>query len=88
MSSLSNSNALFMRIDLTYKKDEAVTGRKDAPYPPQSCDYSYADGDELWIYSDGSINLFAMQFSGKTDATFTGSDPVEVSKAVRRAMKK
>lgn len=73
---------------LTFKKDEAVTGKKDAPYQPQSCDYQYADGDELWVYSDGSINLYGIQFTGAFDKAFTGSDPLEVNKAVRRAQKK
>lgn len=72
---------------LDYVKDPAVTGKKDAPYSVQSCDYSYADGDELWIYSNGNVNLFALTFEGKIDNGFTGSDPVEVSKAVRRAQK-
>lgn len=73
---------------LTFKKDEAVTGKKDAPYQPQSCDYQYADGDELWIYSDGSVSLYGLSFTGAIDKAFTGSDPVEVNKAVRRAQKK
>ena len=72
---------------LTFKKDEAITGKKDAPYQPQSCDYQYADGDELWIYSDGSINLYGLLFTGAIDKAFTGSDPLEVNKAVRRAQK-
>ena len=72
---------------LTFKKDDAITGKKDAPYQPQSCDYKYAEGDELWIYSDGGINLFGLQFTGSLDKSFTGSDPLEVNKAVRRAQK-
>jgi len=72
---------------LGFKKDEAITGKKDAPYQPQSCDYQYADGDELWIYSDGGINLFGIIFTGALDNTFAGSDPIEVNKAVRRAQK-
>ena len=73
---------------LTFKKDAAIEGKKDSPYQPQSCDYQYTEGDELWIYSDGSINLYGILFTGKYDKTFTGSDPVEVNKAVRKAQKK
>lgn len=72
---------------LTFKKDEAITGKKDAPYQTQSCDYQYADGDELWIYSDGSVSLYGIQFTGSFDKTFAGSDPIEVNKAVRKAQK-
>ncbi|MBO5592421.1 MAG: hypothetical protein J5913_05610 [Prevotella sp.] len=72
---------------LNFKKDDAVTGKKDAPYQPQSCDYQYADGDELWVYSDGAVNLYALSFSGTVDATFSGSNPLEVYKAVRKAQK-
>lgn len=72
---------------LSFKKDDAITGKKDAPYEPQSCDYKYTEGDELWIYSDGGINLFGLQFTGTLDKTFAGSDPLEVNKAVRRAQK-
>lgn len=73
---------------LKFAKDEAVTGKKDAPYQPQSCDYQYNDGDELWIYSDGAISLYGILFSGSVDASFTGSNPMEVYKAVRKAQKK
>lgn len=83
------NGATFKNIaTLTFKKDEAITGKKDAPYQPQSCDYQYADGDELWIYSDGGVSLYGLSFTGAIDKAFTGSDPVEVNKAVRRAQKK
>ena len=83
------NGAIFKNIaTLAFKKDDAITGKKDAPYQPQSCDYTYADGDELWIYSDGSINLYGILFSGTIDKAFAGSDPLEVNKAVRRAQKK
>ena len=72
---------------LNFVKDEAVTGRKDAPYIPQSCDYQFTEGDEIWIYSDGGVNLFGILFSGTIDTAFAGSDPVEVNKAVRKAQK-
>lgn len=73
---------------LKFVKDEAVKGRKDTPYQPQSCEYQYADGDELWIYSDGGVSLYGILFTGTIDTAFTGSDPVEVNKAVRKAQKK
>ncbi len=72
---------------LHFVKDEDITGKKDAPYQPQSCDYEYAEGDELWIYSDGGVNLYGITFTGSIDKSFAGSDPVEVNKAVRRAQK-
>ncbi len=72
---------------LDYIKDAAVTGKKDAPLPVQTVDYTYADGDELWIYTEGSVNLFALQFTGKLDASFTGSEPLAVMKAVKKARK-
>lgn len=72
---------------LPFAKDEAITGKKDAPYQPQSCDYKYAAGDELWIYSDGGVSVFGILFSGTIDSSFAGSDPIEVSKAVRKAQK-
>lgn len=82
------NGATFKNIaTLNFKKDDAITGKKDSPYQPQTCDYKYADGDELWIYSDGSINLFGILFTGTIDKAFTGSNPIEVNKAVRRAQK-
>lgn len=72
---------------LEYVKDAAVTGKKDAPYAVQTMDYNYTDGDELWIYSDGSVNLFAIQFDGKIDSNFAGSEPMAVVKAVKKARK-
>ena len=72
---------------LDYIKDAAVTGKKDAPLAVQTVDYTYTDGDELWIYTEGGVNLYAIQFTGKFDASFAGSDPMEVSKAVKKARK-
>lgn len=72
---------------LDYIKDAAVTGKKDAPLPVQTVDYTYADGDELWVYTEGSVNLFALQFTGKLDTTFAGSEPMAVVKAVKKARK-
>ena len=72
---------------LDYIKDANVTGKKDAPLAVQTVDYTYTDGDELWIYTEGSVNLFALQFTGKFDTSFTGSDPMEVVKAVKKARK-
>ena len=74
---------------LSYSKgDENYARKKDSPAEVKVCDYTCSEGDEVWIYSDGSINLHAFSFSGQIDKAFTGSDPVEVSKAVRRAQKK
>lgn len=72
---------------LKFVKDEAITGKKNAPYQPQSCDYNYTDGDELWIYSDGGISLYGILFTGSIDTGFAGSDPIAVSKAVRKSQK-
>ncbi len=70
------------------KGDEEYARKRNQPAEVKTCDYEYADGDELWIYSDGGINLHAFTFSGKIDKGFTGSDPIEFSKAMRRAQKK
>ena len=72
---------------LPYIKDANVTGKKDAPLPVQTVDYTYADGDELWIYCEGGVNLFAVQFTGQFDANFAGSEPMAVVKAVKKARK-
>lgn len=72
---------------LSFAKDAAVTGKKDAPLPVQAVDYTYADGDELWIYTEGSVYLFALQFTGQFDAAFTGSEPIAVVNAVKKARK-
>lgn len=72
---------------LPYIKDANVTGKKDAPLAVQTVDYTYTDGDELWIYTEGSVNLFAIQFTGNLDTNFTGSEPMAVVKAVKKARK-
>lgn len=72
---------------LPYIKDAAVTGKKDAPFAVQTVDYTYSDGDELWIYTEGGVNLFGIQFTGNFDASFAGSEPMEVAKAVKKARK-
>ena len=72
---------------LPYIKSDKVTGKKDAPLPVQLVDYNYTEGDELWIYTEGGVNLFAIQFTGKWDANFAGSEPMEVVKAVKKARK-
>lgn len=72
---------------LDYIKDANVTGKKDAPLPVQTVDYTYADGDELWVYTEGGVNLFALQFTGKIDSSFAGSEPLAVAQAVKKARK-
>lgn len=72
---------------LDYIKDANVTGKKDAPLPLQTVDYTYADGDELWVYTEGGVNLFALQFTGKLDTAFAGSEPLAVAQAVKKARK-
>lgn len=72
---------------LPYIKNANVTGKKDAPLAVQTVDYTYTDGDELWIYTEGSVNLFAIQFTGNLDTNFTGSEPMAVVKAVKKARK-
>lgn len=64
------------------------TGRKDDPWSPVVCDYTYTEGDELWIYADTSVNLFAFGFSGKYDTSFEGSEPNATAKAISRAQRK
>ena len=55
------------------------TGRsKKTPATAQTVDYQYAEGDQLWIYCDGSVNLQALGFSGQIDETFQGTNPQEV----------
>ena len=59
-----------------FSKFNDNTGRsKKTPAAAQTCDYKYTDGDELWIYCDGSVNLQALSFSGQIDETFQGTDP-------------
>jgi hypothetical protein len=49
------------------------TGRsKKTPAAAQAVDYKYTEGDQLWIYSDGSVNLQALGFTGQIDETFEG----------------
>lgn len=72
---------------LSYIKDAAVNGKKDAPFAVQTVDYTYSDGDELWIYTEGGVNLFGIQFTGSFDSSFAGSDAVAVAKAVKKARK-
>ena len=71
---------------LNFVKSEK-TGKKDNPFETQSCDYNYTAGDELWIYSDGGINLYAISFSGTIDDSFTGTEPVATAKKVSKAQK-
>ena len=54
-------------------KFEDNTGRsKKTPAAANSCNYQYTNGDEIWIYSDGSVNLHGLSFSGLIDETFKG----------------
>lgn len=55
---------------------------------PITYDYAYTEGDEIWIYSDGTANLLGFLFTGKIDKDFTGSEPVSIAKAVSRERKK
>lgn len=58
---------------IKFSKYEDTTGRsKKTPAPANTYDYKYTNGDELWIYSDGSINLHGLFFSGLIDETFKG----------------
>lgn len=82
-----NGNSFKHLSTLNYRKDDAITGKKDAPFAAKSVNYQYTDGDELWIYSDGSLNLFNIQFSGQFDKNFKGNNPVSLAKAVSRAQK-
>ena len=71
---------------LDWKQGDAK-GTKSSPLPTVSCKYTYTEGDEIYIYGDNNVNIFAIDFSGKLDASFQGSDPVAVNKAVRKARK-
>lgn len=74
---------------IAYQKgDENYARKKESPAEVKTVDYKFTSGDEVWIYSDGGINLHAFSFSGKLDSSFTGSDPVATSKAVSRTRKK
>lgn len=79
-----NGNTFKHLATVKFAKYEDSTGRsKKTPAPALTCDYKYTNGDELWIYSDGSINLHGVAFSGLVDETFGGSNPVEVSKRMK-----
>lgn len=52
---------------------ENLGRKKDTPISPLSCDYKYKKGDEIWIYSDGSVILHAFSFSGNIDKNFKGN---------------
>jgi len=83
-----NGNTFKVIATITYAKgDEDYARKKESPAEVKTCDYTYTAGDELWIYSDGGINLHAFTFSGKIDSSFAGTDPVAVAKAVRKAQK-
>lgn len=82
-----NGNTFKNLAVLSFEKGE-IKGNKADPFTPLTCDYTYTANDELWLYSDGTANLLGFQFTGTIDKTFTGSEPVSVSKAVSRERKK
>ena len=59
--SVRNGNSFKNVAVLSVNKTEK-TGRKDDPWTPVTCDYTFTEGDELWIYADTSVNLFAFSF--------------------------
>lgn len=62
-----------------FSKFNDNTGRsKKTPAAAQVVEYTYTEGDQLWIYCDGSVNLQALGFSGQIDETFQGTNPKEV----------
>lgn len=69
------------------KVEGDVSRKKASPANAVSCDYTYTAGDELWIYSDGSVSLHAMTFSGLIDKSFSGTDPVAAAKKIAKANK-
>lgn len=69
------------------KAEGDVSRKKASPANTMSCNYTYTAGDELWIYSDGSISLHALSFSGLIDKSFTGTDPVAAAKKIAKAQK-
>ena len=62
-----------------FSKFNDNTGRsKKTPAAAQMVDYTYTEGDQLWIYCDGSVNLQSLGFSGQIDETFQGTNPQKV----------
>lgn len=82
-----NGNTYKNLTVLTWEKGE-VKGNKAEPFMPVTYDYTYTEGDEIWIYSDGTANLLGFLYTGKIDKDFTGSEPVSIAKAVSRERKK
>lgn len=73
---------------IAYQKgDENYARKKDQPAEVKSVDYKYIDGDELWIYSDGGINLHSFTFSGKIDKAFQGTAPVATANKINKERK-
>lgn len=68
-------------------KQNGAKGTKSSPLPTATVDYTYTDGDEIYVYGEANVNIFAIAFTGKLDTGFQGNDPVEVNKAIRRARK-
>lgn len=81
-----NGNSYRNHAILDWKQGDAK-GTKSSPLPTVTCDYTFTAGDEIYIYADNNVNIFAITFTGKIDPQFQGSDPVAVNKAVRKARK-
>lgn len=77
----------FRNLAVLNWKQDGTKGTKSNPYPVVSQEYKYTEGDEIYVYADSNINIFAIAFNGKLDESFQGNDPVEVNKAVRKARK-
>lgn len=71
---------------LNWKQGDAK-GTKSSPLPTVAYDYTFTAGDEIYVYSDNNVNIFAIAFTGKLDTQFQGNDPVAVNKAIRKARK-
>lgn len=69
------------------KVEGDVSRKKAYPADVVSCNYIYTAGDELWIYSDGSVSLHALIFTGLIDKTFTGTDPNAIAKKIAKSNK-
>ena len=75
---VANGKSFKPLATVKFTKFNDNTGRsKKTPAAAQTVDYTYTEGDQLWIYCDGSVSLQALSFSGQLDESFQGTNPKE-----------
>ncbi|MBO4660832.1 MAG: hypothetical protein J5610_05185 [Prevotella sp.] len=72
------NNGIYEMKEFKMWEKGSTAGSKDNPYEALELDYTYTEGDVVFLFATGPLYLSGIHYTGSADTTFEGAMPKQI----------